>query len=245
MPRTGITSARHREHDGQGPYRPATSVEPRDGPGDHVDVPRQGQPGATTGRRLRFREALPGMVRAFMDDPLYRWLLPDRGQRREALAAIFVLTLERAAQVGQVDLDPSGRAVAAWTAPDRQLLDDPAPFVAILDRWAPDNRDAALAGSAATDAATPPGARTLHLLAVDPDVQGRGIGSDLLAARLAAATEAGEQVALSTSNPDNLDFYRRFGFERVARVPVAQDGPTMYVLTRPTSGCPRVNAAPC
>lgn len=98
------------------------------------------------------------------------------------------------------------------------------------------NRDAALAGAAATDAATPPGARTLHLLAVDPDLQGRGIGSDLLTARLAAATDAGQQVALSTSNPKNLAFYRRFRFELIAGVPVAHDGPTMYVLMRPTNG---------
>ena len=179
---------------------------------------------------------LAGVVRAFMDDPLYRWLVPDQARRSDALAAIVGLTLERASQVGEVDTDPSSHAVAAWTAPHRELLNDPTPFVDLLDRWAPDNRDAALAGAAAIDAAMPRGARTLHLLAVDPDAQGRGLGSSLLTGRLTTATASGEPVVLATSKPRNLTFYRRFGFEQVAAVPIAPDGPTMYVLCRPAPG---------
>jgi ribosomal protein S18 acetylase RimI-like enzyme len=193
-----------------------------------VDTPRS--------RLGHVATVLPSVVRAFMDDPLYRWLVPERTRRHDALADIFSLTLERAALAGEVDIDPTGRAVAAWTGPDRALLDDPTPFVDLLERWAPCRLDAAIAGAVGTDAATPRGARTLHLLAVDPDVQGRGVGRALLAPRLDMAMNADEAVVLSTSNPDNLGFYGRLSFVQVAAVPVADGGPTMYVLLRRPTG---------
>lgn len=176
---------------------------------------------------------LGSVVRAFLDDPLYRWLVPDIAKRADALAQLFAFTLQRAEQVGSVDVDPDRQAVAAWTAAGRELLDDPTPFVELLDRWAPGQRDAALTGMAATDAATPTETRILHLLAVDPEAQGRGIGRQLIAARLATADRTGETTALTTSQPRNVGFYARLGFQQHAAVPLPQGGPTMFVLVRP------------
>ena len=62
----------------------------------------------------------------------------------------------------------------------------------------------------------PPPCLYLVQLGVNPDQQGRGLGGLLLRRFLAAAEDAGLSAYLGTSEPNNLEFYRRHGFEVVA-----------------------------
>ena len=56
----------------------------------------------------------------------------------------------------------------------------------------------------------------VHMMAVHPSVQGKGLGSSLLTEALAATADLSElPISLATQKKINLDFYGRFGFEVV------------------------------
>jgi GNAT superfamily N-acetyltransferase len=67
----------------------------------------------------------------------------------------------------------------------------------------------------------------VQILGVHPNHQGKGIGGKLLQPVLQQADEEGVAVYLESSNPRNLDFYRKHGFE------------VMEEIT-PVDGCPRI-----
>ena len=74
----------------------------------------------------------------------------------------------------------------------------------------------------------------LSLLAVEPELQGQGVGSALLGRWLADVDTAAEPACLETSRAENVRLYERFGFAvreelRVLGVPV-------WLMARPPSG---------
>ena len=58
----------------------------------------------------------------------------------------------------------------------------------------------------------------LELISIDPMLQGQGFGATLLEHGLAICDGEGAPVYLESSNPANLSFYRRHGFELLAEV---------------------------
>ena len=65
----------------------------------------------------------------------------------------------------------------------------------------------------------------LHILAVDPAHQGRGLGRRVIAPGIAAAREQGLSIGLETTNPRNHSFYRSVGFTDVETFEVADGAP--------------------
>lgn len=179
---------------------------------------------------------LATMTAAFWDDPLYTWLFPDEAQRPHALRDNLTLVLDRVAEVGQVVTNTDATAVALWTAPGVELLDDPQPFIGLLERWAPQRLEAALAGMAACGAHARPGEAVLHIAAVDPSVQGRGVGTAALQPTLAELDADGVDAYLESSSRRNIAFYQRSGFVTLAEVEVASSGPTMRPMRRHAGG---------
>ena len=169
---------------------------------------------------------------AFESDPLYRWLYPDPTSRPAALRENLELVLDLARERGEVDVDREGRGVAVWTAPGVELLEDPTSFIEMLDRWAPERRDAALTGMEACSRFGRPDEWVLHLLAVHPDHQNAGVGARLVEPRLRRFDEVGVDAYLESSSARNVGFYRRCGFEVLAEVDVPDGGPTMRPMRR-------------
>ena len=50
-------------------------------------------------------------------------------------------------------------------------------------------------------------------VAVDPAWQGKGVGSKLMQAFVEKLDASGDYAYLETDKPENVTFYRRFGFE--------------------------------
>jgi GNAT superfamily N-acetyltransferase len=179
-------------------------------------------------------EAGAVLARAFADDPLWGYLF---GPRRERIIRIACAGIVRdCARHGRVDTvrDGGGRiaGVAAWLPPGafplgpwRELAGLPAwlRIVALRPRSAP----AAVRSVVALDRAHPPEPHWfLSLLGVEPSWQGRGAGSRLLAPVL----EQAELAHLDTSKPENLSWYRRFGFEVERELRVAPGAPPSWAL---------------
>lgn len=74
----------------------------------------------------------------------------------------------------------------------------------------------------------------LKLLGVDPEGQGKGIGSTLLRASLQELDEDGLPAYLETGTERNVRFYKRFGFEvRKAEIQLAPGSTPHWTMIRP------------
>jgi GNAT superfamily N-acetyltransferase len=206
---------------------------PRPTRADRVPV---APPSPHTGSHMDDHGLLDTLITAFLEDPLYRWLYPDENTRPDALRDNLSLTLSLVRERGRVETTADGDGIALWTDPGVELLDDPAPFLELLDRWAPNRVEAALTGVAACGAHGRSTDAVLHVLAVRPDRQGRGVAGRLLAPTLARLDEQGTATYLESSNARNLRFYARCGFGVLGQVRVPDGGPTMYPARRPVDG---------
>jgi ribosomal protein S18 acetylase RimI-like enzyme len=90
---------------------------------------------------------------------------------------------------------------------------------------------------AALERAVPDGpAWYLQTLGVHPGAQRRGVGAALLADGLARADSAGLPCHLHTSDPANLEYYRRWGFALTQpEIRADADAPPYFGMTRPAS----------
>jgi GNAT superfamily N-acetyltransferase len=74
----------------------------------------------------------------------------------------------------------------------------------------------------------------LLLLVVDPLVQRGGIGTRLQVPVLEVADREGVDCYLETQKPENLAYYRRFGYEVVEELRPVLGGPPLWTMRRPT-----------
>ena len=93
-----------------------------------------------------------------------------------------------------------------------------------------------LAASSRIDAVHPAEPHAfLHTLGVDPRVQRCGAGAALLEHLIATSEAHGVAIHLTTSAPDNLPYYRRFGFELDGERRLPRDVP-LWAMLRPGRG---------
>lgn len=159
---------------------------------------------------------------AFRDDPGFAHLLPDDADRRLRLPSLIEALL-------RVDAASGGRVRGAFDegalvgvsaalpagAPNPRIIDwlERTRLLAwMLARPATVLRSLALVD--AIESLRPAGDDYLHLLAVHPAAQGRGIGGALVN----DALKSGRPLYLETFTPENAAWYEKRGFVRRAEV---------------------------
>jgi ribosomal protein S18 acetylase RimI-like enzyme len=75
----------------------------------------------------------------------------------------------------------------------------------------------------------------LPQIGVDPIAQGKGIGAKLMDHALARCDQDQALAYLEASKPQNVPFYRRFGFEIVSEIRIGAAPPVTPMLRRPRS----------
>lgn len=180
------------------------------------------------------------LARAFVDDPLMVWFFPDDVSRLQACAALFGLFAEHYEVAGRVDVRRRDRlaGVAMWRMPDGEgrpsRLPESLPTTSGLMTALMGPERAAVLGRAfaPVQELRPPAPHAyLHFLAVDPDLQGRGIGGRVLEPGLTAAWESGLVACLETTNPDNIPFYESHGFVVRHELQMDAGGPRLWEMT--------------
>ena len=176
------------------------------------------------------------LCRAFLDDPIYRWLVPDDAQRRRSQAVFYAHFVDACWPHGGVYAAGAGAGAALWIPPGKQLITD--------DRAETFNRE--LLESAGDDASSARMAQLLHLLnenhpadacwylafmGVDPSAHGQGIGTRLLSVVLSQADRDQVPAYLEASSPQNQRLYERHGFQPVRELSVA-DSPALCAMWR-------------
>jgi ribosomal protein S18 acetylase RimI-like enzyme len=166
--------------------------------------------------RNEVQELARTLARAFTNDPMYRWLLA--GARYETKAEeVFATLLARAGEVGVVRTSPELDAVAVWLMPGRALVEGFRGVAFSLRMLKLIGSNAVTRGrelDAALAAAHPPEPHAyLMIVGVDPAMQRRGKGTELVRAFVAAAEQANAAAYLETSVEHNVGYYEKLGFE--------------------------------
>lgn len=176
------------------------------------------------------------LARAFRTDPLLSWMFGDADRQEIRAASAFELWLRRIyLPKGAVDTDVDRRAAALWTPPGRWQL-TATQRLRLLPSMArcfgPGRLPAVLRALGQLDAQHPdPPHWYLGLLGTDPDHQGQGRASSLLAGRLSACDRHGRAAYLEASAAANVPFYEQHGFRATGEIAL-DGGPTVWPMWR-------------
>ncbi|GAA2244051.1 N-acetyltransferase [Streptomyces ruber] len=175
--------------------------------------------------------------RAFDDDPVSVWLFPQAGHRRTTHPRLMAAFVDMVLARGRIDITEDGTACALWLSVPagkgeggEEAADDPAQLRAALD---PDNERMELVGRL-TSEAHPEGRahEYLWLIAVAPECQGEGLGTELLRSVLDRCDHDGVPAYLEASNVRSRTLYERLGFVFGGRTVDLPDGPPMWPMWR-------------
>jgi GNAT superfamily N-acetyltransferase len=177
------------------------------------------------------------LVRAFADDPLMMYLFRTDEGRRKKSRVFFVSDAKRAIAKakGRVDTNDEGEAKggAIWFAPGQwrtgglELLGQ-IPMLIHMGWESP----RALGVLSRVEKLHPTQPHWyLGVLGTDPEHQGKGVGSALLAPVLTQCDEEGTPAYLESSKERNVLFYERHGFKVTSELRL-KDGPTLWPMWR-------------
>lgn len=192
----------------------------------------------------QIRDAGDVLGRAFYDDPVVVWMLPDENKRAGAFPWAMRVAARYAFRYGRVDSSGNLGGVALWLPPESPMIGTiriirtgfllaplkfgPAAFGRYM-KWANfsehlHKRD------------MPPRHWYLPLVGVDPPRQGQGLGGQLMEHALARADADRLPCYLENTKERNLPFYRRHGFDVIVEANVPDGGPTIWTMKRDPVG---------
>ena len=187
------------------------------------------------------RDVARVLTDAFVDDPGWRDVGPDRARhRRVALWAYHRALARKALQWGRPGYAAfrNGQLVGVAVTFASDAWPPPEPLSMLLDvpAFALAGPPAALRGWRANATITRAHLRDPHLflwqLAVDPSVQRSGVGYTLMERVLADAEAAELPVYLETAKPGNVPYYRSFGLLETGRETLPRGAP-LWLMLRP------------
>lgn len=160
------------------------------------------------------------LARAFHDDPVFSWTLPDEQRRTRLGPRSFQILLDIYLAKGQAWATPDLASVALWAPPHKWKLPASAQLrlVPKFARLFGLRFPLVLAGFETMDSHHPDDEPHWYLgiLGTDPSRQGEGLGTRAIQPVLDQCDQAGEPAYLESSNPVNVPYYERRGFEIVS-----------------------------
>ena len=175
---------------------------------------------------------------AFEQDPLMKWVFPDDAARVKSLLRWWEFMLDHIAAGSELHGTRIDGCVAYWQPPqskkdlsrgsegsDRGESEGHKAFVAMMTELLGDlapSRMEALGQMQQARLSEPHW--YLAVLGTSPDQQSKGLGGKVLAPMLERCDRIGELAYLESSNPANVGFYRRHGFESLGEFTLGDGG---------------------
>ena len=161
--------------------------------------------------------------RAFQNDPLMVYTLPDAAERARLLPEFYARMLRFGVLAGEVyTTAPAMEAAALWLPPGVQWTRERVQAAGLHELSSIIGADAISRFREVTDCEAQARERDmtepywyLLLLGVEPTLQGRGLGGELIAPTIQRAHREGAPCYVETEQPRNVAFYRRHGFELI------------------------------
>jgi GNAT superfamily N-acetyltransferase len=192
-------------------------------------------------QKAQLAQAGEVLARAFFDDPMTMYILPDDQQRREILPSFMTAGGNICMLNGEVYTTPGDILGSAnWLPPGKTEIDEArlaeAGAMEVLGTMGDEaaGRFGALMAQLGElhQKAVPPEHWYLLILGVDPPRQGQGIGGQLIEPVLRRADAAGLPCYLETMKPRNVTFYKKHGFEVVVEDDIAGGGLHFWTMRR-------------
>jgi len=178
--------------------------------------------------------AISTIVLGFAADPMARWAWPDPSEYLRIMPRFVNAFGGRAFEHGTAYITDGARAAALWLPPD--VEPDEAEMGAIMEEsLRPEiakDIEVVMSGMAEHHPRTPHW--YLPVIAADPNWIGQGLGALLMKHALRRCDEEGIAAYLESSNPRNISFYERHGFEIVGRIQ-SGSSPVLTPMLRPAS----------
>jgi ribosomal protein S18 acetylase RimI-like enzyme len=174
-------------------------------------------------------------ARAFYDDPLQAWALPDTTTRLGVLERLFALMIREASlPLGESYTDDTRSVAALWAPPGRWLVDQAT--AARLDGMGAivGDRISWMRRCWEAISGVHPAEPHFYLsgLGTDPPFQGRGLGSAAIAPVLSRCDAQGIPAYLESTKERNVAFYEHHGFVVTSTIVVPPDGPKLWTMWR-------------
>ena len=174
------------------------------------------------------------LARAFSADPVFQWAVPAGDRREGMLAPFFSLFAETLLIYDEIYTDESLSAAALWTPPTGKSPPDEVAeeFGGRMEKIAGVDAERMLEISKLIDEHHPEGSYYfLQFMGVEPEQQGRGIGSAVMRPILERCDREGARAYLDATSERNKRLYERHGFK--AEGPYAPEGgPPLFPMWR-------------
>lgn len=200
--------------------------------------------GAALPERYDVRKAQPAMAadlartlaRAFYEDPLFAWLLPDASRRVAIARRGFELYLRRVwLRHEETYTVETSAGVCVWEPPGtwKLTVSEQLSLLPAMLRVFGHNLPRLLGTLNAVERNHPVEPHFyLAFVGVDPESQGRGIGSILMHPIVQRCDAEGVPAYLEASAPRNRELYERHGFEVTEEIRPGRGGPPMWRMWR-------------
>lgn len=171
---------------------------------------------------------IAALVTSFADDPFIRWMFPDAHQYLSAFPLVLKYFAGAAFENGTAYRSADFSAACLWLPPG--VSPDEEGLGQVMENWVDAPAQEQVFAVMEQVGAGHPEAPHWYLpaMGVDPRCQGEGKGTDVLNLSLRACDQTCRLAYLESTNPANIPFYQRLGFDVIGEIRV--DGSP--VLTR-------------
>jgi ribosomal protein S18 acetylase RimI-like enzyme len=178
-------------------------------------------------------KALDIFTMAFVNDPAMRWLMPEASVYLKKLGAAQMALGGRALQHETAHVLDDNSAAAFWLPPG--VGPDEEAMGAFVSNVPPESCRGDVAGLAEQMGGYHPEEPHWYLAALGVDIkaQGKGMGSILMKHALMRVDRERKAAYLESSNPRNIPFYERHGFEVIGRIQSGSSPVITPMLRRP------------
>lgn len=202
---------------------------------DTTPTARETQSEARAATAADAEQAAATLARAFHDDPLICFLLPDEASRPQKMPRLFKLLFKLGLPYGCCDVTSGCEAVALWRPPGKweipfyQYILNAGEFIGVFG----------LSGARLVTATMDiiekrhPHQPHYYLQAIGTDTakQGKGYGGVVIRRQLAVADAARMPCYLESSKDTNIPIYKSFGFAVTGEIDLP-NGPRLWPMWR-------------
>ena len=196
------------------------------------------QIGVRPARKADVRELARVLGRAFQEDPVMAWILPDATARAERLPTMFAtMTRHHFLSGGGVEVASRDAVIGAatlWDPPGRKT--SPLSELAMTPAMTWVFRSRVGVGKEVLEAMQRVHPEEPHwylnVIGSDPTVRGAGFAQALMHSRLKRCDVECAPAYLEATKADNVPYYQRFGFEVTGEIVVPKGGPSIWPMWR-------------
>ena len=196
-------------------------------------------PQARPARKDDVGELSRTLARAFYDDPVMVWLLPDEKARTAQLGRVFTtMTRHHHLARGGVEVACNGPGIGAaalWDPPN-QWQETPRAQLAMTPTFIRVFGLRSMRGRAVQELMKRFHPEEPHwylaVIGSDPAVRGQGFGQVLMRSRLDRCDAEYCPAYLESTKAENVPYYQRFGFTVTREIVLPDGGPTMWAMWR-------------